>query len=288
MTFACPSCREIAEVDSACGGCGFVLHKMDGIVRALTPERRQYFERFLCEYQKIRRAEGRGSESAEYYRKLPYHDGQWQMRAVTFQYFEEHILPGTPADILDLGAGNGWLSYRMAERGHRPVAVDIFTDELDGLAAARHFGIKFPLIESEFERLPLADAQFDLAVYNASLHYATDYRPVLAEALRCLRPRGRIVVLDSPMYRRREHGERMAEERHVFFEKTYGFRSDSVPCLEFLWEALLGDLARELHIEWRIYRPWYGRQWHLRPLKARLARKRPPSRFWILEARRAR
>ena len=288
MTLACPLCRETAEPDTTCPRCGFTLHKMDGIVRALAPERRQYFERFLCDYQKIRRAEGRGSENPEYYRTLPYHDGQWKMRAATYEYFEQRLLPATPADILDLGAGNGWLSYRVAERGHRPVAVDIFTDEFDGLAAARHLPIRFPLIEAEFESLPLADSQFDLAVFNASLHYSTDYARVLAETLRCLRPRGRIVVLDSPIYRRREHGERMAEERHVFFEKTYGFRSDSVPSIEFLWEALLDQLARELRIAWRIYRPWYGWQWHLRPWKARLARKRPPSRFWILEARRAR
>ena len=57
-------------------------------------------------------------------------------------------------DILDIGAGNGWLSNRLAQKGHRPVAVDIFTDGLDGLGAARHYGMSFPLVEAEFDRLP--------------------------------------------------------------------------------------------------------------------------------------
>ena len=44
-------------------------------------------------------------------------------------YFERHVLrANTPLDLLDLGAGCGWMSYRLASRGHRPVAVDILTD----------------------------------------------------------------------------------------------------------------------------------------------------------------
>src|SRR6476620_3695393 len=97
----------------------------------LTADRRRQFVR---EYGRIRECEGRGSESPEYYRALPYLDltgrnsGQWSMRARSFDYFARRILPKTPCDILDLGEGNCWLSYRLAERGHRPVAVDIFPD----------------------------------------------------------------------------------------------------------------------------------------------------------------
>jgi ubiquinone/menaquinone biosynthesis C-methylase UbiE len=204
------------------------------------------------------------------------------MRATTYRYLESRLLPAEPIDILDIGAGNGWLSNRLAQKGHRPVAVDIFTDPLDGLGAARHYGISFPLIEAEFDRLPFGGRQFDWAVFNCSLHYSTDYRSTLAEALRCLRPQGRIVVLDSPIYKRREHGERMREERHQHFEHTFGFRSDSVPSIEFLWDDLLPELAQDLRIAWRVHRPWYGLAWHMRPWKARLRRKRPPSRFSIL------
>jgi hypothetical protein len=45
---------------------------------------------------------------------------------------------------------------------------------------------------------------------------------------------------------------------------------------------MLQDLAGKLSITWEIHRPWYGIQWHLRPLRARLKGRRPPSRFWIL------
>jgi predicted RNA methylase len=49
-----------------------------------------------------------------------------------------------PLDLLDLGAGTGWMSYRLALRGHHPVAVDLLNDDRDGLGAARHFFAKLP------------------------------------------------------------------------------------------------------------------------------------------------
>ena len=125
-----------------------------------------------------------------------------------------------PLDVLDLGAGNCWLSHRLSLRGHRPVAVDIFGDERDGLRAARHYPNRFPAIEADFDHLPLPAETFDLAIFNASFHYSTDYVRTLSEVRRCLRPSGSFVILDTPIYRLREHGARMVEEKHAAFLKA--------------------------------------------------------------------
>ena len=42
-----------------------------------------------------------------------------------------------PIRVLDVGAGNSWLSHRLASFGHQVVAVDRLDDELDGLGAWR-------------------------------------------------------------------------------------------------------------------------------------------------------
>ena len=296
MRLQCPVCRnaageleQVGEGCSPCAQCGFCFRKVDGIVRALTPDRRPFYDRFLSDYETIRKAEGRGSNSREYYLALPYEDlsernsEQWRIRARTYRYFERHLLQAESLDILDLGAGNGWMSYRLAQGGRRPVAVDIFTDPQDGLAAAREYGL-FPAVEAEFDRLPFAAGQFDLAIFNSSLHYSTDYRGTLGEARRCLKSSGSIVVLDSPLYKLREHGELMRRERHSQFQTQYGFPSDSIANLEYLYESQLAELSRSLGLRWQIYQPWYGWNWLLRPLKARLQGRRPPSRFCILVA----
>lgn len=283
IALLCPMCRASAQLEQRCG-CGFRLVREGGILRALPEERRQHFARFLSDYGTIRHAEGRGSTDPDYYRVLPRADSmQWRIRTKTFEYFQEHLLPRAPSRVLDLGSGNGWFSHKLSELGHQPVGVDIFTDSLDGLEASLRYS-QTPLVEAEFDRLPFADAQFDVAVFNASLHYSPDYARTLAEVRRCLRPAGRIFILDSPLYKRRQHGERMQAERRVQFQQMYGFPSDSLASLEFLYEAQLAELASALGLRWRIHQPWYGLAWHLRPLRARLARRRPPSRFCILEA----
>ena len=251
--------------------------------------------KFLEDYRNIRRAEGRGSREPAYYRALPYQDlsgrnsAQWAIRGRSYRYFERNVLSrfertrGGALDVLDLGAGNGWMCYRLSLRSHRPVGLDIFNDALDGLGAARHYGGTFPLVETEFDSLPFRSSSFDLAIFNASLHYSTDYRRTLAELRRCLRSSGRFVIIDSPIYQRHEDGERMRAERHDEFERRYGFRSDAMPSLEYLDEPTLDKLADDLNIEWVVHRPWYGWKWWWRPWKARLLGRRPPSRFWILE-----
>jgi len=133
-----------------------------------------------------------------------------------------------PLDILDLGSGNCWLSYRLSLRQHRPVAVDIFRDELDGLRAASKYPTWFRVVEAEFDNLPFPRNSADLAIFNSSFHYSTDYARTLSELKPCLRPNGSVVILDSPLYAKAEDGRRMVEERHAEFLKRYGFRSDAV------------------------------------------------------------
>jgi SAM-dependent methyltransferase len=140
-------------------------------------------------------------------------------------------------------------------------------------------------LQASFDRLPLAAAQADLVVYNASFQYTTDPVATLAEGLRLLRPGGAVLVVDSPLYRRDASGRRMAAERHADFEARFGTRSDHLASLEYLTDDLLARLAGELGLVWHRGRPWYGWRWAIRPLLARARRQREPSRFLVLEAR---
>lgn len=256
-------------------------------------------ERFRRDYGAHRAAEGRGYRGADllalpYLRRGPF-AGQWAVRARTYEAFMARVAHPLrrelkrPLAVLDLGAGNGWLSRRLAVEGDRCTAVDIRDDAVDGLGATAGFGPvpPFKTLLASFDSLPLASAQADLVVFNASLHYATDLKATLAEARRVARPGGCLVVLDSPFYAREADGQAMVAEKHATAQARFGDRSDSLlalPFIEFLTAERLAVASPAL--DWRRMRVLYPLRYELRPLAARLKGQRLPSRFdlWTAEA----
>lgn len=303
----CPRCFAsmgyLPETAVECPGCRFMLACEHGMWRALLPVRAARYARFVQDYESIRAAEGRGSLSDDYYLALPYRDlsgrlsAQWAIRARTFRYIEGKLLPRmtTPSQprlrVLDLGAGNGWLSYRLANQGHLPVAVDLLTNDQDGLGAARHYqrrlGVIFPRVQAELDNLPFADSQFDVAIFNASFHYSENYEKTFTEALRCVRVGGTVIIADTPWYSDERSGIAMLKERRDSFIKRYGFPSDELKSREYLTDQRLKEIERWFGVRWQTHEPFYGIRWHLRPLLAWLRRARKPSRFKIYTAKAA-
>ncbi|HEV2578127.1 MAG TPA: class I SAM-dependent methyltransferase [Acidobacteriaceae bacterium] len=273
------------------------MREKGGIILALPPDRLAHYAQFIADYEHIRAAEGRGSHEKSYYLALPYRDltghnnVQWKLRAKSYDFLIHHVLNSSADEdtVLDLGAGNCWLSFRLARRGYRPVAVDLLTNQQDGLGAAEHYhqdiGSRIPCFQAEMNCLPFQDAQFDVVIFNASFHYSEEYEVTLREALRCTRPDGRVVICDTPWYSRHHSGKQMIAERKAYFRDHFQTASDSLRTQEFLTDERLRNLADSLSIRWAVYYPWYGLKWAMRPWIARLRRRREPSQFRIYVAR---
>lgn len=296
----CARCR--ANIDLLeCQFCGLQMSVNNGIVNALSPDRAAHYSRFIADYERIRAAEGRGSQKDEFYLSLPYKDTsgrnskQWKIRSRSYDYLMSHVLGKylrrEGGQILDVGAGNCWMSFRLALARYRPFAVDLLTNEYDGLAAAEHFRkylpAMFPRFQAELARLPFQDEQFDAVIFNASFHYAEDYVNTLREALRCTKRGGMVIVSDTPWYSSEQSGRRMVLERNASFLERYGTASDSIKSLEYLTDERLRTLEETLGIRWSIHRPRYGLKWAMRPLAATLLNRREPSRFRIYVTRKA-
>lgn len=257
-------------------------------------------QQFADAYAAHRQAEGRGY-AGDALLALPYvRTGplarQWAVRARSFETFVARLVrpmaaaSSRPLKMLDLGAGNGWLSYRIALEGHYATALDIRGDDVDGLGASRPFlqraNGRMRIAVAGFEDIPAPDASFDIAVFNASLHYATDLAAVLAEAARVLRPGGRLAILDSPFYRRDADGLAMVAEKAAKAPQLFGLRAGTLmalPFIEFLTPQRLAAASAAIGVAWRRQRVRYPLWYELRPLAARLRGARAPSRFdlWI-------
>jgi SAM-dependent methyltransferase len=293
----CPRCKASLGEEQRCSSCNFLLKEKDGILLALAPERLAYYANFIADYEHIRAAEGRGSHDKSYYLALPHQDttghnaGQWKIRSRSYDYLIRSVIKpsGAGEDVLDLGAGNCWLSFQLARRGYRPVAVDLLTNSQDGLGAATHYqqelGASIPRFQAELSRLPFEDGQFDVVIFNASFHYSEDYEITLREALRCVKRDGLVVICDTPWYSREDSGQQMVAERRAYFCDRFHTASDSVKSQEFLTDERLQSLGEALSIHWTVHRPWYGWRWAMRPWVARLRKRREPSQFRIYVAR---
>lgn len=109
-------------------------------------------------------------------------------------YFEWHEQPGYYADItrhfqhdaelLDVGCGTGWLSE------HFPHYTGI-DGSADAVAAAREKGRE--ILQGDVdEPLPFEEASFDGVVLKDLLEHVKEPTAVVAEAVRVLRPGGRV------------------------------------------------------------------------------------------------
>ena len=258
--FECPDCREpvsscsspVSPVPAvlndgggglACGRCGQRFAWRDGAYRFLGPRRAEAAEPFHRQYRLVREREGRRSLGAERRRALPDvdpgdpHAAEWRVRRESYAHLLRHGLPEGPRRsirVLDLGAGCGWLSHRLTMLGDAVVAVDELDDEEDGLSACRDYPVPFLAVQADFDRLPFEPSQFDLAVFDGSLHYSPDPQATLAEAKRMLTPGGALAVIDSPMFVNENDGEHMVADTFRRLKAEHGLSSVVRPGVGFL------------------------------------------------------
>jgi SAM-dependent methyltransferase len=119
-----------------------------------------------------------------------------------------------PAPWYVLAAGDGPVA-RSLRAGHRVVVVSSKLAAEDGHDAE---GPRCPRAEAELDALPLEPGRADLVLAEGSLHEGHSLARTLVELRRVVRRGGVLLALDSPVFRRRAHGEghvaqAMKEER---------------------------------------------------------------------------
>ena len=154
---------------------------------ALIPVDDPQFESDRLRLQALRGGSGAPARSAE----------QDETLRVFHRALVQQTITGPLGDLLDVGCGRGDVLKLLAGRANRAVGVDIDADaRLTARAEVLQAGLaNCSLRKGDMYRLPFADASFDTIVLDDVL--ADAERPVAAlnEAVRLLRPRGRLFLI---------------------------------------------------------------------------------------------
>jgi SAM-dependent methyltransferase len=266
--FACPRCGAPLDSTLICPTCKAVFECRDGIYRFLLHERELELKPFLRQYQHVRQQEGNLAQPAEYYRSLPSvsrghpEAERWHIRRQSFECLLG-LLPKHPIKILDLGAGNCWLTNRLTALGHHCVAVDVSTSCDDGLGAREHYTSQFTCVQADFDSLPFVPGQFDAAMFDASLHYSPDVHRSLEQVNLMIRQKGMIFVIDSPTFRNHRSGRQMVHERDEHFKKGFGLQEVIQRGPGYLTRRQMHSAGFQFHAShgrllWSVRRLWSG------------------------------
>jgi ArsR family transcriptional regulator len=122
--------------------------------------------------------------------------------------------------VADLGCGTGQVAAALAQHVRRVIGVDSSGAMLR--AARRRLGDQpnVQLLRADLGAVPLADQSCDAAMLVVVLSYIPDIAPVLWQARRILKPRGRLVIVDLLPHDRDDFRRQMGQV-HAGFAPQY-------------------------------------------------------------------
>ena len=171
--------------------------------------------------------------------------GQWdKMRQELFGRRADVALLGLIDEtwvVADLGCGTGAVSQSIAPFVERVIAVDESSAML-GAARKRLHGVEnIDIRNGRLESLPVADGEADAALLFLVLHYVADPQRVIYEAVRILKPRGRLLVLDMMPHERQDLRQTMGHVWQGFDRAVLGGWMGSAGLEDFRYHALPAD-----------------------------------------------
>jgi SAM-dependent methyltransferase len=163
--------------------------------------------------------------------------------------------------VIDLGCGAGYGSFELAQRAESVIGVDISESTI--LEARQTY--QAPNLQYEIaslDKLPFADASFQLGVCFEVIEHLDNYRDLLAEARRVLAPSGQLVISTpnlkyyaesrkrngaNPFHSHEFEYEEFRQVLGEFFEHQTFFVQNHASGLVFL--PLDGSAGTELRLE---------------------------------------
>lgn len=140
-------------------------------------------------------------DEKNYYEAVAEEANLWEVDKRDNRYYQDMIrfdrilqlLPDESQKILDLGCGDGYLSYLMARAKHQVTAFDLSINRLEKFKnIATEYAIEQQIGDVKSTGFP--ENTFDIIICSEVIEHIDEYEKVLQEAYRILKPEGQFIV----------------------------------------------------------------------------------------------
>lgn len=204
----CPACRGQLDATLHCLSCGRHYSDEAGIPRLLDPSAPGLDAKLaeIAAWPVLAREQGWYEADDRIDAALPnlnselgWEDRAWGATERGFKLLVENYVKRGDR-VLELGAAKSWASQHLVPRGCEYVASDLIVDPVIGLGRGSFFEERvgpYLRVQADGERLPFADASFDVAFCVATLHHALDLGAMAHELARVTRRGGIVAALNE-------------------------------------------------------------------------------------------
>lgn len=131
----------------------------------------------------------RYSKYAEEIKAREYPLGWLALKEPAYLYVEEYLRHKKPLLILEVGCGEGYLTYAMKQSGHQVTGIDVSEQAIS--RALKAFGLHYKAVDIK-DYKPLH--KFDLIVCTETIEHLQDPVNFVSECKRLLKPEGEILL----------------------------------------------------------------------------------------------
>jgi ubiquinone/menaquinone biosynthesis C-methylase UbiE len=128
----------------------------------------------------------------------------------------------SPLKILEVGCGNGWLSYQLSQiRSSYVIGLDVNLCELQQAERVFMAIPNLAFVYGDIDSASLGKQKFDIVVFAAAIQYFESLRDIVPKIFEWLNDNGEIHIMDSHFY---SSGElNAARERSSQYFRAKGF-----------------------------------------------------------------
>jgi len=217
-----------------------LLEEKNGFHILCEPEFKSSLYNYLSNWEKIRKKEKNYTPiPPEQYPELPIapavkNDFEWKWRKQSLALVEKQIHKKNKPLILDLACWNGWLSNALTEKKNEVLAVDLFADEIDGMACKKFYKTTWHSIQCDTENLNFLKPLFDVIVVNHALQFMPQPIDYCNRLKKLLKPDGLILLAGINFFSQSKKKHEQVESFKKHFKNKYNFSVFFKPCSGYL------------------------------------------------------